>query len=236
VTTTPSTAPVRRAYLAIACLLVGTVVWGFWRGYWGPLLGGGVPHFWFIHLHAAVFLGWMLLLLAQALLVTGGNVRAHRAIGTVGMGYGTLVLCVGVWISVAAPVARVHAGQLAAETAGLVALYNLTDMVVFGAFFLLAMRYRSAPALHRRLVLCSSVALTGAAVGRVQPGGSLDYALVWLAPWMAGVAVDVVADRRVHPVFLWSALAYTIIFFRVDLYAVLPGAAAIGGALVRLFL
>jgi len=236
VTTNAAATFVRRAYLAIVCLLVGTVVWGFWRGYWAPLLTGGVEHFWFVHLHAAVFLGWMLLLLVQSILATRGAVRAHRALGAAGMGYGAVVLCVGAWVSVAAPAARVHAGQLALEIAGLVVLYNLTDMVVFGTCFLLAMRHRAAPPLHRRLILCSSVALTGAAVGRVLPGGSLEYALVWLAPWLLAMATDVAIDRRVHPIFLWGGVAFAAIFFRVPLYAALPGANAVGHILLAPFL
>ena len=218
------------------CLLVGTVVWGFWPSYFRPLLTKGVDHFWFIHLHAAVFLGWMMFLVAQALLVTRGNVSLHRKIGVVGMVCGTLVLCVGIFISIAAPVARVHAGQMPPEVAELVALYNLTDIAIFGSLFALAMHYRSVSALHQRLILCSSVALTGAAVGRVLPSDSLLYILVWLAPLILGIAIDLASARKVHPIFLAGAVVFVAMFFKVQLFSMSPGWRTVGKTLIGPFL
>src|SRR4030095_12541465 len=57
------------AYLAISLAIAGTVVWGFWPSYFGPLLAGSVTRPWFIHAHATVFLGWVALLIAQASLL-----------------------------------------------------------------------------------------------------------------------------------------------------------------------
>ena len=226
----------RHAYLAITCILVATVIWGFWPSYWGPLFAGRVDNFWFIHLHATVFLGWMILLLVQALLVTRGNVSYHRKLGVAGMVYGVLVLCVGLFISIAAPVTRVNSGQMPPQVAELVAVYNLTDIVIFGGFFLLSMRYRSVPALHRRLVLCSTIALTGAAVGRVLPSGSLSYSLVWLTPLIFGFAIDLATDRRVHPAFLSSAVVFVAMFHKVQLFSMAPIARTVGHSLIRPFL
>jgi hypothetical protein len=41
------------------------VAWGFWPSYFGPLLRGGVDRHWIIHVHAAVFLGWVILLVVR---------------------------------------------------------------------------------------------------------------------------------------------------------------------------
>ena len=226
----------RHAYFAVACILTATVISGFWPSYFRPLLTGEADHFWFIHVHAAAFLGWMIFLLVQALLITLGKVILHRRLGVAGMVYGTLVLCLGLFVSIAAPVARVGAGQMPPQVAELVALYNLTDMVIFGVFFLLAIGYRLVPALHRRLILCSSVALTGAAVGRVLPSGSLAYALVWLAPLIIGFAIDLAADRRIHPIFLSSSVVFATMFFKVPLFSVSPVWRVIGRSLIRPFL
>lgn len=225
----------RLAYLGIVVLITATAVWGFWSTYWGPVLAGGVPHFWFIHLHAAVFLGWILLLLAQALLVAGGNPARHKQIGLAGMYYGAFVFGVGLFISVAGSVARVHSGELATDIAGLVALYNLTDVMIYGAFFLLAMCFRSQSSLHRRLIICAAIALTGAAVGRVMPTGSWSYLAVWLAPLMLGVAFDLVSERRVHPVFLAGAVAFALMFFKMPLFAMMPFARGVGRGLIATF-
>lgn len=225
----------RGAYLAIVCVQVATVLAGFWPRYFGPLLAGGVEHFWFVHVHAGVFAGWMALLLVQSVLVVRGAIGRHRLLGRFGAVYGLLVLGVGIFVSVAAPVARVHAGQLAPDAGELVVLYNLTDMLVFGAFFMLALRFRARPALHRRLILCATVALTGAAVGRVLPGGSASYAAVWLAPIVLGVAVDIAASRRLHPVFVAGSAAFAFMFFKVGLMSGSPMWRVVGHAIMQPF-
>ena len=108
----------------------------------------------------------------------------------------------------------------------------VADIAIFGAFFLLALVFRQAPAMHRRAMLCASVALTGAAVGRVLPSDSLGYLLVWLAPLIAAIAVDVVSERRVHPVLIAGAIAFLFMFFKVSLYAGSARASAIGDAII----
>lgn len=227
---------VRAAYLAITLGLAAIVASGFWPSYFGPLLGAGANRLWIIHLHAAVFVGWILLLLIQAFAVALGRIRVHRLIGRVGGFYGALVLGVGMFISVAAPVARVHAGQMPAERAGLVALYNLTDILVFGAFFIAAMIYRGKPDIHRRLIVSATVALAGAAVGRVLPGGSLSYALVWLSPLLAVIAMDLIAKRRVHAISLASVAIFAIVFLKVTLFSYSNAWRTIGGAIVGPFI
>lgn len=226
----------RGAYLAIACLSLAIVVWGFWRGYWRPLLAGGVDHFWFIHVHAAVFLSWMVLVVVQSGLVASRRFGSHRALGVAGAVGGLVVLALGLFISIAAPVARAESGQLQPAVAGLVALYNLTDMLIFGASFVLAIRYRASPAMHRRFIVFAGVALIGAAVGRVLPGESLAYAAVWLSPLLCCAAVDCAAEKRLHPVFLAAALVFAVMFFKVRLYAMVPASSGIGQFVVGPFL
>ena len=209
----------RAAYLVIAGMLTMTAILGFWSGYFGPMLAGGVRHFWFIHVHAAVFLLWMLLLLLQAALVTCGKVSAHRTIGIGGALWGIVVIVVGFFISVAAPVARAQAGQLQPDVAELVALFNLTDMVVFTAFFAAAMRYRADKSAHKRLIVCSSIALTGAAVGRVLPSDSIVYLVAWLFPLLVAFLLDWSIERRVHPVFVIAVPVFVFMFVKVSIYS-----------------
>ena len=167
-------------------------------------------------MHAAVFVGWLVLLVAQASLISAGRVRLHRRVGQAGMLYGVLVLCVGLVVSVGAPALRVRAGQLPLDAAGLVVSYNLMDMLLFGGFFVAAMAYRGSPELHKRLILSATVALLGAAVGRVLPA-SFAYLVVWLSPLLAVVGVDLSTARRIHPVSLLSVTLFVVAFFKVDL-------------------
>jgi hypothetical protein len=61
-----------------------------------------------------------------------------------------MVFAVGVVVSVGAPALRVRAAFYPLEVGGVIALYNLTDMLLFGAFLMLAFAYRHRPELHKR--------------------------------------------------------------------------------------
>lgn len=209
----------RRIYLAISVLLTATAICGFWPGYFSPLLRGGTEHFWFIHVHAAVFLGWIMLLSLQAVCVASDKLELHRKIGIGGAFWGALVIAVGLFVSVAAPVARVNAGQLQPRVAELVVMYNLTDMAVFSVLFAFAIHHVSRPPLHRRLMVCAGIALTGAAVGRMLASGSLAYLGAWLAPFMLAVAGDLALERRIHLVFWLAGAAFVFMFLKVEIYS-----------------
>ena len=76
-------------------------------------------------------------------------------------------------------------------------------MVLFGAFFGAAVRYKSRPDIHKRLMVVATVALLFAAVGRMGLDTSPAlFELVWLSPVLAGIAHDVLTRRRVHPVYV----------------------------------
>jgi hypothetical protein len=196
------------------------------------LLRGGANRPWFIHVHAAVFVGWMALLVTQTALVAAGLVSLHRRVGQAGIAYGVLVLVVGLAVSVAAPVMRVQAGQLPVERGAMVVLYNLTDILTFGGFFAAAVAYRTRSPLHKRLMLSATVALLGAAVGRVLPGGSVSYLLVWLSPLLVSMAVDLWTRRRLYFVSLLSVAVFVTTFFKVDILSWSPLWSRLGRLLI----
>jgi hypothetical protein len=223
----------RQAYFAIALLIAAIVAWGFWQTYYSrPYTRTDLPAI--VHVHAAVFSLWVLVLVAQAAVVVAGNVRLHRQLGTIGMFYGALVFAVGLLVSVGAPVVRVRAAFYSLEVGGLVALYNLTDMLLFGVFLALADAYRNRPELHKRWIIAATAALCGAALGRVVPGSSPQYLLLWLSPLLALVAVDLATQRRVHWIPVVSSALLVVAFFKVPLYAA-PIWREVGASLLRPF-
>lgn len=231
---TVATGWARPAYLAIALLFAGIVTWGFWQSYFGPLLAGTVSRPWVVHLHAAVFVGWVLLLVAQAALVAAGRVHLHRRVGTAGMLYGAVVFVVGVMVSTIGPALRVRAGDFPLEVGGMVAILSLADLVLFGAFLACAFAYRARPDVHKQWVIAATAALGGAAVGRVLTTDSLEYLLVWLAPVLALVAIDLVTQRRVRFVPLVSGALIVASFFKSELLPA-PVWRDVGAALLRPF-
>ena len=148
--------------------------------------------------------------------------------------YGALVFSVGLLVSVGAPVVRVRSGLYPLEVGGVVALYNLTDMLLFGAFLALAFGYRGRPELHKRWIVAASAALCGAALGRVVPGSTPQYLLLWLSPLLALTAVDLATRRRVHWIPVVSSALLVVAFFKVPLYAA-PIWRDVGASLLRPF-
>jgi uncharacterized membrane protein len=208
----------RQAYFAIALLVAGIVTWGFWETYYTQAFArADLPAI--VHVHAAVFSVWVLVLLAQAAVVVAGNVRLHRQLGTAGMLYGALVFIVGLLVSVGAPALRVRSGFYPLEVGGIIVLYNLTDMLLFGAFLGLAFAYRRRSELHKRWIIAATAALCGAALGRVVRGDSPQYLLLWLSPLLAMIAVDLAMRRRMHWIPVASGALLVIAFFKVPLYS-----------------
>jgi hypothetical protein len=209
---------------------------GFWPSYFGQLVHGLPERPWVIHLHGAVFIGWMALLLAQVVLAARGRVRAHQKVGTVGIVYGCIVLVMGLIVSVAAPVLHVRAGEWDINQAAAFLPTPLGDMVVFGSFFGAAVAYRRKPEVHKRLMLLATVALLFAAAGRMRTIIPVPAALaVWLSPLLIAIAYDAISRRRVHAVY-WIGLAIlTVAPFRLAL-PMWGGWMRIGHAVLQAFM
>jgi len=85
------------------------------------------------------------------------------------------------------------------------------------------------------LIISATVALAGAAVGRVLPGGSLAYLGVWLSPLLAVIAVDLATQRHIHAVPLFSVAVFVIAFFKVELLSLASLPRELGLVLLRPF-
>ena len=192
-------APSRGFYLVITIFMIAVVLAGFWPAYIGPLLRGVAARPWTLHLHAAVFFGWMALLLIEVLLVSLGRIRQHRMIGNVGMVYGSLVFLTGVIAAFSGPVLHVRNGEWSVDRAAGFLLISLRAITVFGGFFLAAMAYRRKPEIHKRLILLATLALFFAPVGRLNPPV---FVAVWLGPLLIAMFHDRVKRGRVHRVFV----------------------------------
>lgn len=79
----------RRAYAWLSGAILTAAVVGFARTYLlVPALGrpaDTLPATPLVHLHAATFFGWCVLMLAQSCLVASGRIRLHRTLGWGGL-------------------------------------------------------------------------------------------------------------------------------------------------------
>jgi MFS family permease len=201
-------------YVGLTLFLIATVVAGFWPSYFGTLLSGGVNRPLVMHLHGAIFTGWMALLLLQVGLAATGRVRAHRRIGTFGIWYGALVLIMGVIATFAAPVMHVQAGEWTADRAAGFLILPAVDMVLFGGFFGAAVKYRHKPEIHKRLIVAATVALAFAAVARMNFAPPIFF-VIWMVPMAALAAFDFQSTGKVHRVTAVCSAVMTIAFLRV---------------------
>src|SRR5687767_8327498 len=67
----------RKFYVALAVFLFAMIVVGFWPSYYGPLVRGAAKAPIILHIHGAIFIGWMLLLIAQTAFAARGDLRTH---------------------------------------------------------------------------------------------------------------------------------------------------------------
>jgi hypothetical protein len=197
----------RRFFGGMAVALSVTVFAGFARTYYfnsfaeqpfalTPLL----------HLHGAVFTGWMFLLVAQTSLIAADARRLHMRLGLLGAILAALMSVLGPIIAVE----RTATGQIANLGAPpLVFLaVPVIGMVVFAALVAAALYYRRrSPAAHKRLMLLATLELVTAGVSRlplVAEWGPLGFFAVTDAFVLAIIAYDIVALRRPHAATIWG--------------------------------
>jgi hypothetical protein len=176
---------------------------GFWATYFGPLLAGVVDQPAFIHFHAAVYVGWLALFLAQTTLAATGRIGAHIKLGRFAAGYGVLVVAAGLLAAFGMFTLRVRAGD--AVTAAVQLVGPLFDMLVFAPLLAAAVYFRRRPEVHKRLMVVATTTLLIAAVARTpmvgQPRNLTVLHLLWFTPILAAMAHDFWRQRRVHPVY-----------------------------------
>jgi hypothetical protein len=207
-------------------MITAIVFAGFSPSFYGTFVQG-VSHPWIIHVHAAVYVGWLALLIAQATLAARGQMAVHRKVGNFGIAYGAVVWVLGSIVAVAMPVINVHAGLWSPERAETFLAVPLGDMVLFGSFFGAAIAYRGRPEIHKRLIVLAAVAVMFAAIGRTftaaqmlvgDPAafsGRLPRLALWYSPVLVAMAHDLVTKRRIHPVYWIGVLAMGVAFMRI---------------------
>jgi len=200
----PAFAEARPFYVGVALVAVIIAFVGFWPTYVGPLLAGTVDTRPLIHVHAAIFVGWLLVFVAQTTFAARGRIDLHIKLGKIGIGCGVLVILVGLLVSFSTFAVRVHAGAVAEAQGRL--LGPLLDMAVFAPLFVAAVYYRFKPQLHKRLMIVATTTLLIAAVARMRflgtPGHPALVMLVWSSPILLAVGYDFAKRRIVHPVYV----------------------------------
>lgn len=191
-------------FSGVALLLGAYVLLGFWHSYVGAgLVLAPLPSL-LVHIHAVLFVGWIALLIAQAALVSTGNVGLHRRMGKIMAGWAVALVLIGPATAIMAarrPGSGVGAAPLAGDFMATIAF-----AILIRAGFL---QRRDAPA-HKRLMTLASVAIIGPAIvrwpfGFIQNGPPIGVSFVYLLPPLLLVAYDLATRRRAHRA-IWLGL------------------------------
>jgi hypothetical protein len=194
-----------RFFSTMSVIAAAVIVTGFSNTY-GPKILAGTPVPAIIHFHAAVFASWLVLFVAQALLVMRGRVKLHQQVGAWGMALAGLMLVVGVMTAISA--ARLgHRGIPGVEFADAEGflLLNLAVTVVFAVLVAAAWVYRRKPQVHKRLMLMATVGgLIGPGASRLPlvAGHTPAIGALVMAFLLAGPVHDLVTRRRIHPAYV----------------------------------
>jgi hypothetical protein len=154
-----------RFYMRMASVYLAVAVIGFTPTYWIPLVTGTIAVPAIMHLHAAVFYGWLALLVIQTRFAATRQLARHREFGVLGVSLATAMCFVGV----AAAVASVRQAEAAGfgDAGRAFAVVPLTGIVFFSGLFAIALRNVTHLDVHKRLILIATVSLLNAPVGRL---------------------------------------------------------------------
>lgn len=185
-------------------LLVVAVGFGFTYGL--PLARGTFSAPWFVHLHGASSLAWVLLFIGQAALVKAERTPSHRKVGRIALPLAVLVWGSGIATAVWAANRDILEQSTAATSAFLGTLTGLSIFVLIVGAAIVA---RKRSDWHKRLVLLATIHLLWPAFFRLRHWlPAVPDPEIWLALVMAYSPILVAAARdrwiygKVHPVWL----------------------------------
>jgi hypothetical protein len=152
-------------YTGMVLLMAFFVFGGFGMTYWAPLVSGNFPPAPpVVHLHGLVYFCWMLLLIAQPLLVNTRNVALHRSVGTFGIALATLVIVMGLLITLLGAAGSRESPSGSYYDGMYLGLMAVTG---FGLQFVLAIRNVRRPEIHRRMILLAMLPLLPPGIHRL---------------------------------------------------------------------
>lgn len=116
-----------------------------------------------VHVHAAVFTVWMLILTAQVILVMKDRVNLHRKLGIFAAGWAVLMVVVGPWTAIAWQAVHVEKFMLPPQFL----MINLLDIVGFAVLLTWGLTLRKNPAAHKRVMILATIALADPGFARI---------------------------------------------------------------------
>jgi hypothetical protein len=217
----PSGLSDRTFFLLVLAAIWGGVLAGFVPDSLSHLAGKHVPFAPIVHVHAIVYVGWMVLLTTQLSLIRSGRVALHKRLGLLGAAMIPIMLVLGPVTSFI--MTQRELGTPDSDPAFLILPW--LSATSFAAISLTGLAYRGNAAIHKRLMLLGTVVLSDAGFGRwlgPQLGPLLGHMfgpgfIAFFVPdfigsiliMMAMLGNDIAVRRRPYPVVL-GAIGFAI--------------------------
>ena len=197
----------RAFYLVMALVIAATSFWGFGRS--AALHGFDYSRMpLLVHVHAVVFVGWILFYVLQASLVVAGSVRLHRGLGIAGAALAACMVVLGVATTIGA--VQREGGVPPFFPRNLFLVLDCIGVLTFGGLTAAAVALRRKADWHKRLMLCGTIVVMSPALGRILPMpqlGKLAPLAVFgcvLGYVLAGIVYDLITRGRIHPAYAWG--------------------------------
>ena len=152
----------RNTAIFIILIMIG-VQWGFYRTYTSQF-----PNFidktTTIHIHGALLMAWLILLIVQPLLIRTGRAQLHRTIGKVSYVLGPLII-ISLFLIGRGAYLR-ESGIVPEQQMLATMVLDLRGLISFAIFWALAMFYRKDSSSHMRYMIATGILAIGPGVGR----------------------------------------------------------------------
>jgi len=208
----------RRFFTLITSAIAIIVLVGFARTFFLRAMFPEVQSFaapeTFFTIHGLFFTAWIGFLVLQAILIRVRRADLHRSFGWIGVCLACLVVLLGTYGSLIA--AQRPGGFIGVPLPpSQFLIFPVLDMVLFTAFFALAVIWRDNPQSHKRLMVLAAVNLVEAAIIRIPIGiigagapftsRGLSYLFI-----VALIIWDYRSSGRIHRVTLWGGLVIVV--------------------------
>jgi hypothetical protein len=204
----------RNAFLAMVGLVWVGILSGFGRNSFLHVRAHGLDYPIIVHVHAVVFVGWMVLFTVQMALIRGHRIDLHKRLGLVGVALAATMLVLGPATALVTDAIRYAATQATPDWLPV----QFTNTIGFAGLVGLGLALRGTPSAHKRLMLLSLFYISApgfnrylnhivsAPFGQTVPGQFIDiFGLSDLL--MVGLgAYDLATRRRLHPVFILGVI------------------------------
>lgn len=187
----------RLFFAAMALMLIGFVLIGFWHSYFSRgLIFAPMPSL-LVGIHGVLFVGWLALFVVQVLLIGTGRVKIHRRLGPLVAVWGLGMVLVG------PPTVLIAFRRPDSGITPPILFGDLAQILVFAVLIGRGLMARRTPLAHKRLMLLGTAAIMLPALARwpyefIQTGPPLGIvALYFLVP-IALLVWDLATLHRLH--------------------------------------